>query len=351
MDEHPGTEAKSDGELAFVPSKGDVPTAIRENCETQGSVAGSTATVAEQALAAAKILPDQMDQLRLELESNLIADHKPKLALAKILLGEVARDSAALEVMQQTELAALKIGMRNARKVADATAPAGVDSGEITAEDVLVAATSSDFYEKASRSRRQRQAALFRSLTLFQLVSEKFDKTRPNLTIEELRRHFPDAESCERYLKSRREVAEWPCPRCHVRSRKHWLATRHSWECSKCGAQTGLRSGSVMADSPLSLEKWFVAIGMVCIDHNTSAPQLADVIGLSRVATARRMLATILTALWSSNRDDRLVGLPTYVELGTVPPERSGAFTPISQNEKPHIMRRPMTASEHHTSS
>ena len=334
---------------AFVSIKDDTAAAMGRKRETLTTPFESAA--AEHALARARNLPDQMEQVRLSLESNLIEDHQPQLALARILLGEVARDSAALEVMHQTELAALKVGMRNARKIADATSPAEADPGVITAEDILVAATSSDFYEKASRSRRQRQAALFRSLTLFQLVSEKFDKTRPKLTIEGLRRHFPDTETCERYLRSRREISEWPCPRCHVRSRKHWLATRHSWGCSKCGAQTGLRSGSVMADSPLSLEKWFVAIGMVCIDHDTSAPQLADVIGLSRVATARRMLATILTALWSSNRDDLLVGLPTYVELGAVPPELSGAFTPVSQNEKSRMEQRPLAASENDTSS
>lgn len=329
---------ESGNDAAFASIKDGATSATRGNCETQPTLPASAA--AEHALTVARNLPDQMEQLRLDLESNLIQDHQPKFTLAKILLGEVARDSAALEVMQQTEIAALKVGMRNARKIAEATTPAGADQGEITAEDILVAATSNDFYEKVSRSRRQRQAALFRSLLLLQNVSERFEKTRPKSTIEELRRHFPDAESCERYLKSRREVTEWPCPRCRVRSRKHWLATRRSWECSKCGAQTGLRSGSVMADSPLSLEKWFVAIGAVCIDHDTSAPQLADVIGLARVATARRMLATILTALRSSNRDDLLVGLPTYVELGAVPPERGGAFTPISQNEKLPIVGR-----------
>ncbi len=327
---------KPGNEPAFVSSQDDAPTAILENCETQRSVVGPATTGAEQALTAARNLPDRMHQLRLELESSLIEDHQPRLTLERILLGEVARESAALEAMHQTEIAALKVGMRNARKIADATTPGGVDQVEVTAEDILVAATSNDFYEKTSRSRRQRQVSLFRWLTLLQTVSEKFDKARPKLTADELRRHFPDAESCERYLRSRREVSKWVCPRCHVRSRKHWLAKRRSWECAECGAQTGLRSGSVMADSPLPLGKWFVAIGVVCIDRDTSAPQLADAIGLARVATARRMLSAILTALWSANRDDLLVGLPTYIEVGAALPERSGVFAPNVRREEPH---------------
>lgn len=95
-----------------------------------------------------------------------------------------------------------------------------------------------------------------------------------------------------------------------------------------------------MMDSPLSLEQWFLAIGTVCIDHGTTAAKIAESLGMTRIATARRMLATILNAFRSPDRDQLLVGLPTYVELGAVPPERSGAFTPISQNEKLPIVGR-----------
>lgn len=291
-----------------------------------------------QAFATARNLPDQLERIRLDLESRLLQEHRPQYTLAKILLSEVARDSAALEVAQQNEIAALKVGMRSAQKIAEATMAIGSDRREALEEDFVVAAFSNEFSEKAARSRRHRQASLFRSLALLQNFTEKFVKSSVKMTAEDFRRHFSDAETCERYLRVRHEKSEWRCPKCDSRSRQHWISTRHCWECSQCRGQFGLRYGTVMADSPLSFDKWFLAIGTVCIDHSTTAPQIADGLGIVRMATARRMLAAILNAIQSPDREQLLVGLPTYIELGAVSPESSGAFSMKSQTEKPLAM-------------
>lgn len=42
----------------------------------------------------------------------MVHEHQPKSTLAKLLLGEVARDSAALDVMYRTKIATLKVGIR-----------------------------------------------------------------------------------------------------------------------------------------------------------------------------------------------------------------------------------------------
>lgn len=318
-------------------------------CETPQR-SDSVADSDKQRLAAAKCLPNEIERRRHELESNLIDENRPKTTAATFLWGEVARNFALIEFHHKSEIAALNVGARNAHRIAESTTSA-FNGAEVTADDIHVAAFSSEFFEKASRYMRQRETALHRSLMLLQAITSNSERPAPKLTIDDFRRQFPDSETCEKYLRVRREKSEWPCPRCDARSRKHWISTRHCWECGRCGGQFGLRHASVMMDSPLSLEKWFLAIGTVCIDHDTTAAQIAEALGIARLATARRMLATILTALRSSNRDDLLVGLPTYVELGAVPPELSGAFTPISQNEKSRMEQRPLAASENDTSS
>lgn len=302
-------------------------------CETQQR-SGSATDLGKQRLAVAKCLPDGIEQRSLDLESNLLQDHDPQSTEARILWKDVARQAAALEFVQKSESAAMRVGARNARKVAEATASGASHDVEVTADDILVAAYVNEFLDKVSRYRRQRETALFRSLTLLQLITSKSERSVPKLTIEGFRRQFPDSESCEIYLRARREKSEWPCPQCDARSRKHWIKTRHCWECSRCGGQFGLRHASVMMNSPLSLEQWFLAIGTVCINHDTTAAQIAEALGINRLATARRMLATILRALRSPDRDQLLVGLPAYVELGAAMPERSGAFVSNLQNKK-----------------
>jgi len=351
-----GTQQNSHDSLDALDHLGD-PVAsegatFESHCDCETPQRSESATdLAKQRLTVAESLPDKIEQCSLELESNLLQDHDPQSTEARILWKDVARQAAALEFVQKSEIAAMRVGARNARKVAEATASGACHDVEVTADDILVAAYANEFLDKVSRYRRQRETALFRSLTLLRVITSKSERSVPKRTIEDFHRHFPDSETCEKYLRARREKSEWPCPRCNVRSLKHWIKTRHCWECSRCGGQFGLRHASVMVDSPLSLEQWFLAIGTVCIDNDTTAAQIAEALGIARLATARRMLATILRALRSPDRDQLLVGLPDYVELGTSLPERSGAFIPNSQNEKPLIKQRPMTASENHTSS
>lgn len=305
---------------------------------------------AKQALNAATLLPGEIERRRQELEANLIDENRPQNTAAIFLWGEVARNFALIEFHRTSEIAALNVGARNAHRIAESTG-SPLNGAEVTADDIHVAAFSSEFFEKASRYMRQRETALHRSLMLLRAITPSSELPAPKLTIEAFRREFPDSETCETYLRTRREKSEWPCPRCNVLSRKHWLRTRHCWECSRCGGQFGLRHASVMMDSPLSVQQWFLAIGMVCIDNDTTAAQIAEALGIARLATARKMLATILRALRSPDRDQLLVGLPDYVELGHQLPEPSGAPIPNSQTRKGTHSPVSMTASENHTSS
>lgn len=340
-----GTQQNSHDSLDALDHLGDpvasdgTPSESRCGCETQPQ-SESVADLEKQKLAVAKCLPDEIEQRSLDLESNLLQDQVPQSTVARILWQDVARQAASLEFVQKSENAAMRVGARNARKVAEATASGACHDVEVTADDILVAAYANEFLDRVSRYRRQREMALFRSLTLLRAITSDSERSVPKLTVEDFRRQFPDSESCEKYLRARREKSEWPCPRCDARSRKHWIKTRHCWECSRCGGQFGLRHGSVMMESPLPLEQWFLAIGMVCINHDTTAAQIAEALGINRLATARRMLAAILNAFRSPDRDQLLVGLPAYVELGAAMPERSGAFVLNSQNEKSHNMGR-----------
>lgn len=58
----------------------------------------------------------------------------------------------------------------------------------------------------------------------------------------------------------------WPngpfCPRCGELDPR-FLKTRQLWKCKGCGKQFSVKVGTIMEDSPLSIDKWLAAIWMV----------------------------------------------------------------------------------------
>ena len=60
--------------------------------------------------------------------------------------------------------------------------------------------------------------------------------------------------------------------------------------------QIGLRSNTVMAHSPISLRQWFDAVRLLLWRPTIGAVELAEKVGLTRLATARSMMAKIRTA-------------------------------------------------------
>lgn len=305
--------------------------------------AGSSANAVKHGLSAVKHLPDEIEQRHEEIQSRLLKEQQPPSVLEELLWGNIARGFATLEFTQKCEIAALKVGGRNAPKLAEATASETSDTSEISVDDYLTAASSSEFLEKVNRYRRQHESAIFRSfLRLDQIAAKREQREVPKITLSDFRRRFPDTVTCEKYLRSRVESSEWRCPRCSSRSPQHWLKTRHCWECPQCGAQFSLRHSTIMEGSRLPLDSWFLAIGLICIDQTTTAAQIAETLGLNRMATARRMLAAILSALRSPNRDERLMGLPAVVFDNVRMPEPSARFDSVLRNESASVPNRSM---------
>lgn len=81
-------------------------------------------------------------------------------------------------------------------------------------------------------------------------------------TLLEAVRHYSDIAVCENLLAEIR----WPegpcCERCgslHVKK----LATRRVWKCYDCKRQFSVKVGTIMEDSAIGLDKWFVCMWMI----------------------------------------------------------------------------------------
>lgn len=81
--------------------------------------------------------------------------------------------------------------------------------------------------------------------------------------------YFQDIDNCINFLVSRR----WPngviCPRCGS-SNVGFVASRRIWQCKTRHdhAQFTVKTGTIMEDSPLGLDKWLPAMWMIASNRN-----------------------------------------------------------------------------------
>jgi transposase-like protein len=137
-------------------------------------------------------------------------------------------------------------------------------------------------------------------------------------TLTEAVRHYSDEQVCIDTVAALR----WPngrpiCPKCGVEEsdRKHyWLAAQKRWKCYACRKQFSVKVNSLFEDSPLSLDKWLIALWMLCNCKNgVSSHEIARELGIAQ-KSAWHLLHRLRSAL-QSPEDDQIGGGGKVVEM------------------------------------
>jgi len=85
--------------------------------------------------------------------------------------------------------------------------------------------------------------------------------TKPK-TLQQAIRYFGDEQVCISTVAKLR----WPngpiCPACEG-TEHYYLKTQKRWKCKKCAKQFSVKLGTIFEDSPISLDKWLVALWML----------------------------------------------------------------------------------------
>jgi transposase-like protein len=116
-------------------------------------------------------------------------------------------------------------------------------------------------------------------------------------TLMQAVRYFADPNICEKYMWS----IKWPdgnitCPACGS-DRIGEVKTRRMKRCKDCRKQVSPKVGTIFEDSPLGLDKWFVAIWAIANCKNgISSHELARALGI-RQPSAWFMLHRIRAAM------------------------------------------------------
>lgn len=73
---------------------------------------------------------------------------------------------------------------------------------------------------------------------------------------------FPNEEACKTHFKSYRDNTGVTCKKCQGTDH-YWLSTISYYKCKKCGFRTSLKSGTVMENSKLPYQHWYMAFMLV----------------------------------------------------------------------------------------
>ena len=70
---------------------------------------------------------------------------------------------------------------------------------------------------------------------------------------------YPNEKSCKSAFKRCREKEGVICKKCGEREH-YWLKTKELYECKNCHFRMSLKSGTVMENSKLPFQYWFIAM-------------------------------------------------------------------------------------------
>jgi hypothetical protein len=112
----------------------------------------------------------------------------------------------------------------------------------------------------------------------------KATETDPQ-TLQEAILHYADFENCKSFMISLR----WPdgivkCPRCGS-EKVFWIEKEHVWKCygKHDHEKFSLKTGTVMEDSPIGIDKWLAALWLICNCKNgVSSCEVARDLGVTQ---------------------------------------------------------------------
>ena len=124
------------------------------------------------------------------------------------------------------------------------------------------------------------------------------DKELPK-TLQQAIKYFSDDLTCINLIASRRWVdGVAVCPKCND-TNNTFLPSRKLWQCKnkECRKQFSVKVGTIFEDSPISLDKWLVAVWLItCAKNGISSYEIHRSIGVTQ-KTAWFMMHRIRLAM------------------------------------------------------
>lgn len=108
---------------------------------------------------------------------------------------------------------------------------------------------------------------------------------------------FPNENSCKQAFIKQRVKEGIICKKCGCKEH-YWKTSKEQWQCSACGFRTTLKSGTVMENSKLSYQYWFIAMHLLtCTKKSFSAKEIQRQLGHKRYQPIWEMLHKIRSVM------------------------------------------------------
>ncbi|MEH0152750.1 IS1595 family transposase [Limibacter armeniacum] len=109
--------------------------------------------------------------------------------------------------------------------------------------------------------------------------------------------HFPDEESCKKEMHRLREKQGITCKKCGGQNH-HWCSSIEMWQCKSCRFRTSLKSGTVLENSKLPLQTWFLCLHLMSSTKKPfSALEVQRQLGQKRYEPVWAMMHKIRAAM------------------------------------------------------
>jgi transposase-like protein len=102
-------------------------------------------------------------------------------------------------------------------------------------------------------------------------------------TLQQAIRYYADEQVCIDTVASLRWVdGKATCPACG-KQEHYYLKTQKRWKCKECGRQFSVKLGTIFEDSPITLDKWLIALWMLVNCRNgISSYEVARDLGITQ---------------------------------------------------------------------
>jgi hypothetical protein len=274
-------------------------------------VSGPALNALTHGLTATKRLPEILgSELVHAARRQFYEEWKPATATEQHLVDELARHAAALARAEHIEDGLLRTSARGFSLTSFAAEDADLN------DKILAACVGAEALDRLTRHRRAHERAFLATLErIHQMHGDRPQHSLPSAPVARPPRFEEDI--CRAYLRRRWEEGVCSCPACKGKVGP-CLSGRDLWQCRSCRHQSGLRSGTIMVRSSLSLSAWFTAIYALFRDPEITIDALCKVTRISRRKTVVALAQRIRRALCSADSERLLADLTCEIleELG-----------------------------------
>src|ERR1051325_3564807 len=107
-------------------------------------------------------------------------------------------------------------------------------------------------------------------------------KVKNQISVFKFLQKFPDEATCEKYIMDSRFPRGVFCPTCGSHT-IYRLEKQKRFKCGKCKKQFTVRTGSILAESKVSLQQWLMAMWILTThSKGISSVQLAKTLGVTQ---------------------------------------------------------------------